>query len=286
MKTTDFTYLLENPDEIEKGQVSDFRSIIDQFPYFQPARALYLKALKINDSFLYNQELKTTAAYTTDRSVLFDFITSEEFIQNEISDVIQHNLDYLKEIELNEYEDLSATIDSSEAVVKTKKEESTAAPLTELQRIAGGLTEKRAEPEEQLQIGKPLEFDKTERHSFSEWLKLTQFKPISREEVEIPEEEEIGQDFKKSKQQEIIDKFIENKPTMPPVKKEGQFSNLASERIMKSDSLMTETLARIYLEQGNYEKAKQAYRILSLKYPEKSSFFADQIQAIEELENK
>ena len=49
---------------------------------------------------------------------------------------------------------------------------------------------------------------------------------------------------------------------------------------------MTETLARIYVEQKNYDKAIQSYRILSLKYPEKSSFFADQIQAIKVLQEK
>ena len=52
-----------------------------------------------------------------------------------------------------------------------------------------------------------------------------------------------------------------------------------------SDSLMTETLARIYLEQKNYDKAIQSYKILSLKYPEKSSFFADQIKLVEELKD-
>ena len=46
---------------------------------------------------------------------------------------------------------------------------------------------------------------------------------------------------------------------------------------------MTETLARIYLEQKNYEKAIQSYKILSLKYPEKSSFFADQIKAVQRI---
>ncbi len=51
-----------------------------------------------------------------------------------------------------------------------------------------------------------------------------------------------------------------------------------------NESLMTETLARIYLEQKNYDKAIQSYKILSLKYPEKSSFFANQIKAIEQLQ--
>ena len=38
---------------------------------------------------------------------------------------------------------------------------------------------------------------------------------------------------------------------------------------------MTETLARIYLEQKKYDNAIKAYQILILKYPEKSGFFAD-----------
>nr|WP_237717485.1 hypothetical protein [Myroides injenensis] len=47
---------------------------------------------------------------------------------------------------------------------------------------------------------------------------------------------------------------------------------------------MTETLAKIYLEQRKYQKAIQAYEILILKYPEKSSFFADQILDIKALQ--
>jgi hypothetical protein len=61
---------------------------------------------------------------------------------------------------------------------------------------------------------------------------------------------------------------------------------LAEKAIVESETLMTETLARIYLEQKNYEKALQSYKILSLKYPEKSSLFADQIKAIKKLQEK
>ena len=41
--------------------------------------------------------------------------------------------------------------------------------------------------------------------------------------------------------------------------------------------IVTETLAKVYLEQEHYEKAKEAYRQLCLKYPPKSSLFASQI---------
>jgi hypothetical protein len=50
--------------------------------------------------------------------------------------------------------------------------------------------------------------------------------------------------------------------------------------------LMTETLARVYLEQKKYSKAIQAYEILILKYPEKSSFFADRILDIKNIQQK
>jgi virulence-associated protein VapD len=48
--------------------------------------------------------------------------------------------------------------------------------------------------------------------------------------------------------------------------------------------LMTETLAKVYLEQKKYQKAIQAYEILILKYPEKISFFADRISDIKILQ--
>ena len=64
-----------------------------------------------------------------------------------------------------------------------------------------------------------------------------------------------------------------------------QKKNNIQEYITKStednDDLTTETLAKIYIDQGHYERAIQAYKILCLKYPKKSGFFANQIKSIE-----
>ena len=106
MNMHEFTYLLQHPQSITTDQIGDVKTIIDEFPYFQSARAIYLKGLKDQESFKYNQELKTTAAYTTDRSILFDFITSEEFLQNEISEHIKRNTEHLKDIEVKDIEDV------------------------------------------------------------------------------------------------------------------------------------------------------------------------------------
>ena len=50
-----------------------------------------------------------------------------------------------------------------------------------------------------------------------------------------------------------------------------------------SDDLMTETLAKLYLEQGHFEQSIRAYQILCLKYPKKSSLFASEIKKINKI---
>ena len=61
----EFTKILKEPNKINKKQISYLKSIIDEFPYLQSSRAVELKALKENDSFKFNSELKITAAYST-----------------------------------------------------------------------------------------------------------------------------------------------------------------------------------------------------------------------------
>ena len=79
MNTEIFTNIISHPEILKDFQVAELKNITKKYPYFQSARALYLKGLKNNDSYRYNNELKITAAFTTDRSVLFDFITSIHF---------------------------------------------------------------------------------------------------------------------------------------------------------------------------------------------------------------
>ena len=79
MNSTEYLSLLNNPNAINDIQTLSLEKIVAEFPYFQSARALRLKGFYNQDSFRYNYDLKVTAAHTTDRSVLFDFITSNSF---------------------------------------------------------------------------------------------------------------------------------------------------------------------------------------------------------------
>ncbi len=88
---------------------------------------------------------------------------------------------------------------------------------------------------------------------------------------------------------EIIDSFLEKNPKIPKSKEKGygdDFLNLASDNKFSKSELMTETLAKIYVKQQKFKEALYAYRILSLKYPEKSSLFANQIKKLQKKQNK
>ena len=267
MNLTDYTYLLNKPEAINERYADTLDNVLLAFPYFQSARVLKLKHLYNQDSFNYNYALKVSAAYTTDRSILFDFITSDSFIS------VQKGL-YEKKLE--ELMNMSV-VGSEEVIVEAKFSNIDPLEQSILTSIKEATTTEEQKVQEKLAIGKPLEFSKSEKHSFQEWLQLSRLKPIIREESTTVINEE------KKKKLDLIDKFIENNPKISPIAKDATVPVI--EAVSDDTSyLMTETLARVYLEQKKYSKAIQAYEILILKYPEKSSFFADRISDIKILQ--
>ena len=296
MNVGDFTSLLQQPQNLDSPlQTGQLEEVLEAYPWFQPARALYLKGLHNLNSYKYNQALKYAAACTADREVLFDYITSEDFLQDSIAESLAGGT----ELEQQEIvsEDVEPNPERDTGMIEKEADSPLPRSAKEADRILDpklfrsvdpevdkSLEEAREKARAALDLGSPLTFTKKERYSFSEWLQITSFKKGSAgdrgEESENLEEQPSAHDAARKKKFERIDRFIEENPKIVPNKgQEVAGVDISSSVKLDKEELMTETLARVYLEQGKYKKAIQAYRILSLKYPEKSGFFADRIKA-------
>jgi tetratricopeptide (TPR) repeat protein len=278
MNVTDYTYLINKPDAINEKQTDALGKVLDDFPYFQSARALRLKGLFNQNSFRYNYALKVTASHTTDRTVLFDFITSDTFV------AIQKGLYDKKVLELLDISVVDHEIIKSELKLEPKINTLEQSILTSIKEATATIDENTKLAEENLEIGKPLGFSINEKHSFQEWLQISRTQPIIREKEIGSNSNNSLLDEDKKKKLELIDKFIEANPKISPIKQETTLTTNFEPNQTDNSYLMTETLARVYLEQKKYQRAIQAYEILILKYPEKSSFFADRISDIKILQ--
>ena len=304
MKVSDFTYLLQHPEAVKTPvQTQHLEELLEAYPYFQAARALHLYGLKNLNSYKYNPALKYTAACTADREVLFDLITSDEFLQNRIANTLSGKAPLAEQEIVSE--EVSPNAERDTGLVSKEVDGPLPRNTEEADRILdpGLFRSKDRTPDtakednrdhsgESLKLGSPLEFTRSERHSFSEWLQLTNMK---KPQPEQGESQEAGQASEASepelpperrKKFEMIDRFIARNPKIVPGEADSGRIDIKQSLKLDKKELMTETLARVYLEQCKYKKAIQAYRILSLKYPEKSSFFALQIEAIKKLQEK
>src|SRR5690606_30917879 len=185
MNVTEFIHILQNSNTIlSPKQTRELEAIIEEYPYFQAARALHLKGLKNLDSYKYNNALKATAAHTADRDVLFDYITSQDFVQNNIAETIAG-----RGSKLEDHSTISEQVEpnpDSSALMGESEEVALPQSLEDAEQILNPALFKSKGPEVQeetpkevplpqggLHLGRPIPFTKREKHSFTQWLQLT-----------------------------------------------------------------------------------------------------------------
>lgn len=253
--------LIHQPDKANANDMQLLDVVIDQYPWFQAARSIQLKVLYNQSSPIYNKQLQVAASHTTDRSILFDLITSPTFKHNQISEQIKQHQEPETQPDNTtiKAEDLNAVVNYNNT-------------------LDDDLFDKPKHPINQ----QPLQFNTNETHSFTEWLKLTKLQPIDRR-VSTPKNT-IKHDQKRKNKMAIIEQFLSDKPKIKPKKEKSPTPDIVTNPY-QTNQLMTETLAQVYAAQHNYTKAIQAYKILVLQHPEKSGYFADRIKEIQKIQN-
>jgi hypothetical protein len=122
----------------------------------------------------------------------------------------------------------------------------------------------------------------TEAHSFFEWLEMLQ---------NIPAANDYGDNVRTEdddRKPDLIDRFLMEKPRIEPRSPLDYHEapvDMSAVGTRENEDFFTETLAKIYIQQKHYKKAIYAYEKLCLKFPEKYSYFADQIDSIKRLIN-
>ncbi len=264
----------------------ELKKLTEQFPYFQTVHVLLSLAAKKNDASLFQQSIKKTAIVSSSRTQLYNLLYTKH---NEIENSFPNTVLNLKKTE-----------NTSELVspIETKTQIKQPIDLTEQveKEIEKEIVESFVEKEilKTHEANKKPEIEIPKDASFSDWLQfmkknngvplsetsLTNNK-LSKTELEEPKIKPINEEPKKDHKRQIIDKIIDLNPGSIKLNKETKFfaaDNKAKESLLENEDLVTETLAKIYALQGNNSKAIRAYQILSLKYPNKSAYFASQIE--------
>ena len=312
MQAKEFINYIKNPNSLEKDSVKDLQKLVNDFPYFQSAHLLLSLASTKWDASVYQKSLKKTAIVVTNRSHLFNLIQQFE-ISNTVIEDFDHQKLVVEEVlepidstkELNILKATELLIENSDyEISETEIQQKSKLNAEEVleneiaKQVVSAIVEKQMFNLSDTQL---LFKQNKEPENFTDWLRLIQKsnKQLSAENIldtntenntdiktRLEKSKIITQESalnKKLKNLALIDKIIENSPGQIKIKDDQKFyspEHNAKESLLENEHLVSETLAKIYALQGSVNKAVRAYEILSLKFPQKSAYFASLIQKL------
>ena len=249
----DITELIHHPEHLDRDTLYELRSQLALYPYWQTARLLMLQNLYLLHDPTFDEELRRAAIYITDRRVLFQMIEAAHYQLKETGGRRQETGDRRQEAGDGSQENRTLTLIDNFLESIPKEEESS---------------------ESKKQKRKPTPADAAVDYVAY----LLETEGDNREASDVPE----------MKGQNLIDSFIntdkgrivlsEEPLLTPPV-----IETVENDENATDEGYFTETLARIYIKQGNYLRALEIIRQLSLHNPKKNTYFADQIRFLEKL---
>ena len=238
--------LIKHPEQLDRDTLYELRSILALYPYYQTARLLMLQNLFLLHDPSFDEELRRAAIYITDRRVLFDMIEAAHYRLRPSKPVASQTSETTAQPSASRTISLIDNFLESMPKEEAPKEKRKPTPADAAVDYVAYLME--SEPEGEMMPG------------------------------EIPQMP--GQD--------LIDSFI-NSDKGRIVLNEGPLLAPEDEKVEEfvekdpEEEYFTETLARIYIKQGRYSKALEIIQRLSLQFPKKNAYFADQIRFLEKL---
>jgi hypothetical protein len=130
---------------------------------------------------------------------------------------------------------------------------------------------------------------KKKEHDIFELIESEKVEKINTEEkIKSKEYFDINsyQDHDNQGNDDLISRFVKENPRIKPKEINEENEDISKESVEENIDLLSETLVKVYIKQGLFEKAIQSYKKLSLKYPEKNTYFASQIKILEDKINK
>lgn len=236
--------LIEHPEEMNKETLYDLRELLALYPYYQTVRLLMLQNLYLLHDACFNEELRRAAIYITDRKVIFKMVEAAHYqLKKEKDDASDKKKEDSTDRTTNLIDDFLHSIPAEKEEQKKRKP----TPADAAVDYVAYLLETEGESEEE--------------------------KP-SRTITLIDDFIEDG-GFKLPK----VDNTAEYQPEYKPqLEEESEI-----EEKTENSGVFTETLARIYIKQGKYERALDIIQRLYKKHPSKSVYYADQMRFLEKL---
>ncbi|NPD85806.1 hypothetical protein HNS38_13615 [Lentimicrobium sp. L6] len=297
MNKAHYYRLLDNPKLLSEDSLKDLEKLISSYPYVENFRILFALNLLILDDFRYQKHLHKAAFHASDRRKLkywIDFMIQEEdmnppeietepihtkarvHISKPSDETVEEKEDYSPEKEL-ESEEISGEVSQ----IKTPK-------------LIIQTPPEKTQKVQQLYVSEESQIDLAEEKkkkqaskSKAELLKLVRKRlaeiEAEKRDVQEGKSETVEPTQTNILKAQLIDRFIEAQPSITrPNKKDfhDPYKDAVDSTIDEDDFFVTETLAQIHKQQGNITKALEIYQKLILKNPEKSTYFAAQIQEL------
>jgi hypothetical protein len=293
-----FNRYLKDPSLLDGSTVDDLWALVKEYPYFQVGRMLLARNLHNIGHEAYPLALRLAAAYAGDRSKLKMLIDGYPVVMQPVLSETELPVNTAAETVASDEVAVSAPVKIPETNISTGVREEEALPvipdtaeiLTVLPLSAHVTETTEATVDEVTEAGSNEPAVEVVMHNpliDSIFMRLSSIEVTEQEpETENTQPgEPVPDDIPDPKalaRNELVDKFIREEPRISAPKREF-FSpeDKARQSTSLPEDLVSETLAKIYEQQGLFNMAVKIYEKLMLLIPEKSSYFAARIDEIE-----